>query len=100
MSSSGRYFVTQPAIELGIRTEVLTLSVFSSVTGGAEETTRLLVQYVWADMIFLTRNSQLGKLEHFCDEDMQSVLPATGDEVLAYTVYLSLEGRIPDTYLP
>ena len=100
MTSSGRRLITRPAIEIGMRTAVLTLTGYSTTTGGGEEAAELLSKYVWADTTVQTRWSQLKRWAQFCDEDMRPLLPATEGDILAFIGYLSLEGRISDTSLP
>lgn len=63
-------------------------------TRGSVEVAELLVEYRWAGGTWRHRASQLGRWLAYCDEEGRTPLPAEEGDVLAYNVYLSLEGRV------
>lgn len=60
----------------------------------------MLSELGWVETIWSSRELQLSKWLHFCDEDLRSALPASTGDVLAYVGYLSIEGRISPASLP
>lgn len=84
----------------GIRIADLSLAGYSTNTAGVEAGATFLGEFGWSENTWHTRASQLAKWLAFCDEDMRPPLSAQEGDVLAYIVYLSLEGSISPDSLP
>jgi integrase len=60
----------------------------------------LLYQHCWSGNTWATRSSQWRKWVGFCEQYERSIFPASEGDVLAYIVFLSLEGRVSAVSLP